>query len=447
MREGGGLFPITWNQDDSHQISIGGIPIRDLAERFGTPLYVMDYATLADRLTRYRAALATLDPPGLPYFAGKAFLCRAMAGLLEDLGIGLDVVSGGELATAVAGGFRPERAIFHGNVKTPEEIAYGLEVGVGLWGVDSLDELEALSRAASHFGTQARVVLRLTPGIEAHTHAFIRTGQFDTKFGLAMSEGIAEEAVARALALPGIQLVGFHAHIGSQILEIAPFLANLERLLSFSRVTLSTHGFWPEILDVGGGLGVRYTAEDDPPALETVVEGMRQVIAEYTPAGMAAPQVLMEPGRSVVAEAGVTLYRVGAIKRVPSGKRYVAVDGGMGDNIRPALYQAAYQAVVDGKAPGADGFVGALAGRYCESGDILIPEARWPADLEVGDLVAVLVTGAYNYAMASNYNRVPRPAVVAVHQGEAKVWVQRERWEDLYRLDGAWERWERGANG
>ncbi|MBX5466573.1 MAG: diaminopimelate decarboxylase [Firmicutes bacterium] len=430
---------MTWRRDDAHRIWIGGVSVAELVETFGTPLYVMDYATVVDRLGRYQAALAACDPPGLPYYAGKAFLCRALAGLLEERGVGLDVVSGGELATALAGGFDPRRILFHGNVKTRDEIAYGLAQGVGLWAVDSLDELALLDQMAGAAGVKAAIVLRLTPGIEAHTHAFIRTGQFDTKFGLAMAAGIAEGAVDAALAAPHLDLVGYHAHIGSQILEVEPFLANLERLLGFARDQYQRLGFWPEVLDVGGGLGVRYTPEDDPPPLEVVVEGMRELLRQWTPPDRSPPRLYMEPGRSVVAEAGVTLYRVGAIKTVPSGRRYLAVDGGMGDNIRPALYQAPYRAEVDGKV--GEAVAATLAGRYCESGDILIAEQQWPADVAVGDVVAVLGTGAYNYTMASNYNRVPRPPVVAVREGQARVWVEGERWEDLYRLDRPWEPW------
>ncbi|CAB1128695.1 meso-2,6-diaminopimelate decarboxylase [Candidatus Hydrogenisulfobacillus filiaventi] len=431
------MQPDTLAMDAAGYLSIAGIRVADLARRYGTPLYVFDLETLDRRLAAYRV-------PGLPvpvdvYYAGKAFLCTAMAGFLADRGVGLDAVSGGELFTALAGGLDAARIVFHGNVKTPLEITQAVEAGVGAVVVDSLDELGPLAQEARRQGRTVPVLVRVTPGIEAHTHAFIRTGQYDSKFGFALTGGLAEAAVQAVLAEPALRLIGLHSHIGSQILDLEPFVANVEVLMGFSRHLARRYGWWPQVLDVGGGLGVRYQPEDDPPPTAAVLEAMARAAVTGTPAGREPPRLAVEPGRSIVAEAGVTIYRIGAMKTVPGGRRYWAVDGGMGDNIRPALYQARYQALVDGRRGPPEETV-TLAGRYCESGDILIQEARLPA-AAVGDLVVVLGTGAYNYAMASNYNRVPRPAVVTVRNGTSRVWVEREGYSDLLRLDRPWEPW------
>lgn len=402
----------------------------DLADRFGTPLYVMDIATIRHKLSEWSSALGEA---GRVFYAGKAFLCRAMVELVHQCGMGLDVVSGGELYTALLAGMPAANIIFHGNVKTESELRLALDNGVGQIVVDSLDELSRLQRLAMQLAKPARVFLRLTPGIEAHTHEFIRTGHFDTKFGFPWLDGVAHAAVDRALTLSGLHLVGFHAHIGSQILDSAPFLANAEALMKFSREQYARHGFWPEELDLGGGLGVTYEPEEEALRPADVVRAVKMAVATLTPNGLPIPRLSWEPGRSIVADAGVTLYRVSAKKKIPGGRTYVAVDGGMGDNIRPALYQARYRAAVVG-SPRATREVVTLAGRYCESGDILVHDAEMPV-LETGDLVTVLTTGAYNFSMASTYNRVPRPAVVAVENGAATVWVEAETWADLSARD------------
>ena len=425
------MRPVTYQKTREGEIRVGGVPLRDLAQEFGTPLYVMDYQTLMENIARYRQAL---EGWGTAYYAGKAFCCRAMVELVDRQGLGLDVVSGGELFTALTAGLDPGRVLFHGNVKTAAEIRAGLEVGVGHFVVDSLDELHQLDEAARAMGRTAAVLLRLTPGIEAHTHEFVRTGQFDSKFGFAIAEGIADQAVAVALRMENIELKGFHAHIGSQILDTEPFVANAEALLTFSGQALQQFGFWPEVLDLGGGIGVRYGESDDPPDVTDLMTRVRIALRELTPRGMHPPHIIIEPGRSIVAEAGLTLYTVEAVKTVPGGREYIAVDGGMGDNIRPALYQAQYAAELDQKAGDTPERPVTVAGRYCETGDILIPSIRLP-DPARGDLLAVWGTGAYNYAMASSYNRVPRPAVVLVNDGEASLWVDRERWDDLTRRD------------
>lgn len=428
------MRPDTFHRDPKGQLFIGGVSVADLARDFGTPLYVVDYDTLVSRMNQYRDALAQLSPAGTAAYAGKAFLCRAMGELVHEQGLYLDVVSGGELYTALQAGFPAERVIFHGNVKTAPELRLGLSAGVGQFVVDSLTELDRLNDLAGSMGRQAPVLLRITPGIDAHTHDFIRTGQFDSKFGFGLGDNIADAAVERALHAEHIQLNGFHAHIGSQILETDPFVANAEALLAFSLRWHEKAGFWPAVLDIGGGIGVPYTGTEELPALPVILKGVQEQLERATPGGRATPRIIMEPGRSIVAEAGATLYTIEAEKTVVGGKAYVAVDGGMGDNIRPALYQAAYGADVNGKGESAPVVSVAVAGRYCESGDILIQEVPLQ-DPQVGDILVLWATGAYNYSMASSYNRVPRPAVVMVRDGEAHVWVERETWEDLLRLD------------
>jgi diaminopimelate decarboxylase len=278
------------------------------------------------------------------------------------------------------------------------------------------------------------VLLRITPGIEAHTHEFIRTGQFDSKFGFGLADGLADRAVERALDLEHVMLKGLHAHIGSQILEEDPFVMNTETLLRYGLDWNRSRGWWPEVLNIGGGFGIRYQPGDHPPRLTTVVSAINELLLHLTPKELPVPRIFMEPGRSIIAEAGVTLYRVLVKKSVPGGKHYLAVDGGMGDNIRPALYQAEYRAAIDGKVDRADMETVTVAGRYCETGDVLMKDITLPV-AAVGDLLVVFDTGAYNYSMASNYNRVPRPAVVLVHQGQDYLWVARESYQDLIRAD------------
>lgn len=427
------MRPLTYEKSANGEISVGGVTLRELAHKYGTPLYLLDYATLVERMRQYREALLTLSPAGQPYYACKAFCCRAMVELVQQQGLGLDVVSGGELTTAMRSGFDAKNILFHGNVKTLRELELGLEVGVGAFVVDSLDELAQLEALAANLHRTAPVLLRLTPGIEAHTHEFIRTGQFDSKFGFATIDGIARHAVQSALQAPHLDLKGFHAHIGSQILDSHPLVENLNALLDFSQAMYHEFHYWPQILDVGGGLGVRYNELDQPPQLQRIVDAMKARLQDLTPT-QPPPKILFEPGRSIVAEAGLTLYTVQVVKRVAGGREYVAVDGGMGDNIRPALYQASYTAEMDAKPSDAPSRVVSVAGRYCESGDILIPSQSL-ADPQVGDLMAIWGTGAYNYAMASTYNRVPRPAVVMARDGCSQILVEGEDWEDLLRYD------------
>lgn len=412
---------------------IGGCDTVGLAQRFGTPLYVFDEEHLRDNCRRYRRAFTAAD--GEVIYAGKAFLTMAICRVIEEEGLSLDVASGGELYTALRAGFPPSRIYFHGNNKTLAEIRFALEAGIHRFMVDNLYELEVLSREAQSYGRKAQVCLRVTPGIEAHTHRYIMTGQVDAKFGLPVETGQALEGVRRALRAPGIELRGLHCHIGSQIFTTAPFAAAARVLLEFAHEVRQLTGWLPEEINLGGGLGVYYADGDDPPSIEAYAETIIETVrATASRLALPIPKILVEPGRSIVSPAGTTLYTVGAIKEIPAVRTYVTVDGGMGDNLRPALYQARYEAAIANKMHLGSSCVAAIAGKYCESGDILVWDASLPPP-ETGDIIAIPCTGAYNYTMAMNYNRFPRPAAVMVFRGQADLILLRETYEDLVKND------------
>ena len=419
------LLPMTAQVRADGHLTVGGIDLLELAQRFGTPLFVYDEAHLR---MRCREAVGAWGE-GVAY-ATKAFLCLAMARLAHDEGMCLDVSTGGELHVALAAGVPAARLVLHGNNKSEDELIRALDVGVGRIVVDSFDEVDRLSRligSAPERAIPQAVMVRVTPGVEAHTHDFVRTGQEDSKFGFGLASGAAAEAVARLRSLPGVELAGIHAHIGSQVFRVESFAEEVEALAGFF-IPLGLHE-----LCVGGGLGVPYVARESAPSIEqwarTVLEACRRVgIPEGT-------VVTAEPGRSIVATAGVTLYRVGTIKTLPGVRTYVAVDGGMSDNPRPVLYGSGYEAFLPRAAGATRPQAARVVGKHCESGDVVVAEARLPSDTVVGDILATPVTGAYGYSMASNYNKVPRPAVVFVTDGQARVVVQRETDEDMIRLD------------
>jgi diaminopimelate decarboxylase len=423
---------------DAHgQLTIGGVTASDLAARFGTPLYVMDEARMRANCRAYVEALRAHAPgPAKTVFASKALCTVATCQVAYEEGLGIDVVSIGEIYTALQAKVPADALVFHGSNKTPEEIAYGLEVGVGRFVVDNDYELRTLDRLARERGRRADILLRLTPGIEPHTHKAIQTGGVDSKFGFGMLGPSAEEGVRLALSLPGVRVRGLHCHIGSQILEVDPFLLAARALIAFAAEMRSV-GFVLDELNLGGGLGIRYLPEHDPPAkaqfVEQVTAAVKESLARHA---MPAPMIMMEPGRSIVGDAGVTLYTMGTIKVVPGVRTYASVDGGMYENPRPALYQARYGAVVATRANAAPTHRASVAGRCCESGDVLIWDADLP-DVREGDLLAVFATGAYNYSMASNYNRYPRPALVFARDGSAQIAVERETTADLVRHDRA----------
>lgn len=414
---------------------LGGVPAAELAREFGTPLYVVDEERLRANCRAYVAAFRAALPGARAVFASKALCCMATCRLAYDEGLGIDVVSAGEIHTALRAGVPADHLVLHGSNKTPDELRLALEVGVGRIVVDNFYELDLLDSLTASRSVPVDVLLRLTPGIEPHTHKAIRTGGVDSKFGFGMLDGAAREAVARALDIPALRLRGIHCHIGSQIMDLEPFALAAEAMMEFAAWMAREHGASVEEVDLGGGLGIRYLPEDRPPAIEayagTIARIVRGRAAEH---GLPLPRVLVEPGRSIVGDAGATLYTVGAVKRIAGVRTYVSVDGGMYENPRPALYGAAYQAVLAERLadPAAERVT--IAGRCCESGDVLVWDACLP-EPRPGDLLAVFCTGAYNYSMAGNYNRYPRPPIVFTGGGRARVVVERETIDDLLARD------------
>ena len=423
------VFPHGARRDERGVLMLGGAAVDSLADAHGTPLYVFDEATLRAQCRAYAQPLADTYPNSLALYASKAHLDPTIAGIVAAEGLGADAVSSGEIRVTLAGGMPADRIVFHGNNKLPAEIEYALGVGVGRIVVDSLDELDLITEiAARRAGQPAPVMLRITPGVEAHTHEYIRTGAIDSKFGLQLHSGAAEEAVERAQASSSIDLTGLHAHIGSQVLDIEPYADSLGIVLDFAAAMTQRHGLILRDISPGGGFGVSYSESDDPPAADAFVE---VIAATLRARGLdPEPRLLIEPGRSIIARAGVALYRVGTIKEIPGVRTYVSVDGGMADNIRPALYGAAYRALVANRTPDASQQLVTVAGRYCESGDVLLRNIELPP-LRRGDVLAVPAAGAYHMSMASNYNLVGRPATVLVRDGIAHVTRPRETDADL----------------
>lgn len=427
----GAVLPKTAEVRGSH-LFVGGVDLVELAEQQGTALYVMDVAQIRQQLGTYKEALGANSHI---VYAGKAFLNKAMVRLLAEEDCWLDVSSGGELAIALAAGFDPKHIVMHGNNKTEAELVEALEAGIGLIVADCFEELDRLSWLATERGLTQDILLRIKPGVVADTHEFIRTGAEDSKFGFGINGGSARMAVENALALQGINLAGLHVHIGSQIFAIDSYAQTVEVLVDFLVSLRAEYGFTSKILDLGGGLGVAYQATDKPTAIlelgSLIAENVGSKCKEFS---LAVPKLLVEPGRSIVATAGVTLYTVGAIKNLKDVRCYVAVDGGMTDNIRAALYDARYEAVIANKADLARTAVVTLAGKHCESGDVVAVDVSIQAP-EVGDTVAVFGTGAYNASMSSNYNAQVRPAVVFVEEGVAKLVQRRETYADLMARD------------
>ncbi|HVW34417.1 MAG TPA: diaminopimelate decarboxylase, partial [Acidimicrobiia bacterium] len=406
------LLPATAAVSADGRLSIGGCDLGRLAERFGTPLFVYDETHLRNRCREYVAAFG----PDSVAYAGKAFLCRAMVKLVAGEGLHLDVATGGELHVALSAGFPAARIIFHGNNKSEEELASALAVGVGRIVVDSFDEIDRLERFGKSGRPAPRLLLRVTPGVEAHTHEYIETGTEDSKFGFPVRPGDALEAAKRVAASPRLDLAGLHCHIGSQIHVLRSYAKAAAIVVDLAAEIEAAAG--PGTvgeLNLGGGLGIAYhEGDDDAPAVADYAAVLRSALDEALDrSGLThRPALLVEPGRSIAASAAVTLYRVGTIKEIAGVRTYVAVDGGMSDNARPATYGARYEAFLPERATAARPLVATVAGKHCEQGDLLVRNATLPADLAVGDLLCTPATGAYGYSMASNYNKVPRPAVV-----------------------------------
>ena len=431
------LAPRVWSRTVTRgadgELTVGGVGVRRLAEEFGTPVYVLDEEDFRARCRAWRAAFGE---DADVFYAGKAFLCRAVVRWLHEEGLNLDVCSGGELAVALAAGMPPERIALHGNNKSAAEIEQAVSVGVGRIVLDSFEEIGRVARAAERLGRRQRVQVRATVGVEAHTHEFIATAHEDQKFGLALNGGQAAEAVRRVLKLDSLELVGVHSHIGSQIFDMAGFEVAAHRVVRLLAEVRDEHGVELPEIDLGGGLGIAYTAEDDPREPWEIAEALREIVTrECASASLAVPRLSVEPGRAIVGPTTFTLYEVGTVKPLAGLRTYVSVDGGMSDNIRTALYDAEYSVVLASRSSQAGPMLSRVVGKHCESGDIVVRDAYLPADVAPGDLVAVPATGAYCRAMASNYNHVPRPPVVAVRDGQARVLVRRETEEDLLRLD------------
>ncbi len=426
------VLPSTARVRDDGRLEIGGVDVVALAERYDTPMMVLCEETFRRQCRRYREAFAG----GRVYYAAKAFGALATFRWAVEEGLGVDVASGGELYAALTAGVPPGSIILHGNNKTDAELAMAVEAGVGRIAVDSLDELERLAEIAQSAGRRQPVLLRITPGIEAHTHEYIQTGQEDTKFGMSVETGAALEAAKRAADSASIELVGVHAHIGSQIFGNEAFVKTVEIMTEFADAVRSATGIAPTELNFGGGLGIAYTKEEAPADVESHAEALHEAVVRETQGyGLPMPVVAVEPGRSIVGNAMITLYTVGVVKEIPGVRTYVSTDGGMSDNIRPVLYGAKYSAILANKAHEPPARVVTVAGAHCESGDLLIRDAALPESVARGDLLAIPATGAYCYAMASNYNKMRRPAIVAVREGKSRLIVRRETYEDLVRLD------------
>lgn len=422
--------------NEEGHLTIGGIDTISLAKEYGTPLYVMDEDVIRNNCRKFKESIDKYyDGEGLVCYASKVFCCRAMCKIAIEEKIGLDVASEGELYTAISVGFPTDKICLHGNNKSDDELTFALSHGVGHIVVDNLYELERLNKIAEKLHKKANIMFRVKPGIDAHTHSFIQTGQIDSKFGLALETGEAFEAVKTAISLENVNLRGLHCHIGSQIFEIEPFELAAKVMLNFIAKIKNELDYEISELDLGGGFGIKYVENDNPPDYEAYMQRVSAVVnSECESLGIKRPFIMIEPGRSIAGPAGITLYTAGAVKEIPDIRTYVSVNGGMVDNPRYILYQAEYEALVANKANEEKTEIITLAGRCCESGD-LIGENMPIQKVESGDIIAVLATGAYNYSMSSNYNRLPKPAVVMVKGGKTKIVVKRETLEDIIRND------------
>ncbi|GAA2507832.1 diaminopimelate decarboxylase [Winogradskya humida] len=426
------LWPRTVVRTDEGVLEVGGVSVTDLAAEHGTPAYFLDEDDLRARCRDFKEAFADADV----YYAGKSFLCKAVVRIVDEEGLFLDVCSGGELAVALAAGFPAERLGFHGNNKSVSELRRALDAGVGRIILDSFHEIDRLTELAREAGKRPAVLIRVTVGVEAHTHEFIATAHEDQKFGFSLAGGAAFEAATRVLDDGVLDLRGLHSHIGSQIFDTSGFEVAARRVLGLQAQIRDARGVELAELDLGGGFGIAYTTQDDPSPASDLAKRINKIVdAECQAESLQRPKLSIEPGRAVVGPAVFTLYEVGTVKNVDGIRTYVSVDGGMSDNIRTALYDASYSATLAGRASTEPPILARVVGKHCESGDIVVKDEFLPADVQPGDLVAVPGTGAYCRSMASNYNHVPRPPVVAVRDGASRVIVRRETEDDLLALD------------
>jgi diaminopimelate decarboxylase len=425
------IWPTTAYASDDGDLSIGGVRLTEVTERFGSPVHVVDEADVRRRCRTFRKAFAG----GEVVYAGKAFLCRAMTRWIAAEGLSLDVCSAGELAVARAAGFPAARMLMHGNAKTPEDLKAALDYGVGRLVVDCLGEVARLS-ALTAGGRRRQVLIRVTPGVDAHTHRAVTTGTDDQQFGFSIASGAAADAVRRVLDQPGLELVGLHCHLGSQITDLAAFELAAARLIDLLVAVRDEHGISLPQLDLGGGFAVPYREDERELSPVRLADHLTAITGAACSAHrLPVPRIIVEPGRAISARAGVTVYRVISVKRSAAGRVFVAVNGGMSDNPRPGLYGSRYSVRLIGRTATSALRAVTVVGRHCEAGDVLIPDAELPADLRPGDLLAVPCTGAYHHSMGSNYNLVRRPPVVAVREGRAWPLIRRESEEDLLRRD------------
>ena len=424
-------------RDECGELKLAGFSLSALAAKYGTPLYLYDEGKIREKCRAYTSSIKDFfGGDGKIMYASKAASFKRIYEIMKEEGMGIDVVSIGEIYTASLAGFPLQNAYFHSNNKTDYDIEFAMERGVGYFVVDNAEELYSIDRIARDFGTRQKVLLRITPGIDPHTYSAVATGKVDSKFGSAIETGQAEEITKIALSLPSVELYGFHCHVGSQIFYADVYLSTQEVMLSFVADMERKLGFTARELDIGGGLGVRYIEEqpelDIRATLKTVSEAMKATAARL---GIALPTICFEPGRSIVADAGLTVYTVGTVKKIPGYKSYVSVDGGMADNPRYALYGSPYTILPVGRPVGDDSMLCSVVGRCCESGDILQENVPMPCDVGRGELLACLTTGAYHYSMASNYNRLGKPPIVMLDGERDYIAVRRETVEDLTRLD------------
>ena len=418
---------------EGNELYVGGIKASTLSKEYGTPLYIVDEELVRSNCRRFYNAMKCEERGNRVTYAGKAFINMSMCNLVNEENLYLDVVSGGELYTAYKAGFPLERIYFHGNNKSNYEIDLGVRLGIGRFIVDNLHELEILNSIAQEYGRIQKVYLRITPGVEAHTHEYIKTGQLDSKFGFPVIGDTVYDVVKRAIELEYIELSGLHCHIGSQIFDLEPFEDTTEIMLNLINDIKNKFGYEIKELDLGGGFGIYYTEGDQPKEIEeycsVIINKAEEVCKNLN---MNIPILSVEPGRSIVGNAGLTLYTVGAIKEIPNIRKYVSVDGGMSDNIRPALYSANYESLIANRVYDNSKEVVTVAGKCCESGDVLLNSIEMPK-METGDILAIMSTGAYGHSMANNYNRIPKAAVVSVNNGNSRMMCKRETYEDLLR--------------
>jgi diaminopimelate decarboxylase len=429
------ILPHTAAINDNGHLVLGGCDTVKLVAEFGTPLYVFDEATLRQSCAEFRREFGQRYNDTLVIYAAKAFINRALAKIISEEGLGLDVVSGGELSIARSVDFPMDRAYFHGNNKLPEEIELAIDSRIGRIVVDNLHELNRVNSVAGRAGVKQDILLRLTPGIDPHTHQYITTGVIDSKFGLPIATGQAEEAVSKSLSLPHLRLIGLHVHLGSLIFTAEPYQKAIEIVFQFAAEMKKRHGFELKEFSPGGGFAVQYTRDNAAPDVayyaQAIADSVQSACKRHR---LQLPRLIVEPGRAIVARAGVAIYRIGTVKAIPGIRKYVAVDGGMADNIRPALYGSQYEVIVANRADENESERVSIAGKFCESADILVKDAFIPRVLP-DDLIAIPVSGAYCLAMASNYNASLKPAIVMVKDGRARLIRRRETYDDLMRCD------------